>query len=498
MKEQASQTNKIAADTPTSSRRPMKVLFCASECVPFVKTGGLADVAGSLPRALVQAGEDVRVILPKYRLIPYSYICSMEHVTDFTLLMGSQSVYCGIDTIVERGVRYYFVDNLALYSGDSIYTGHESEGYRFAFFCRAILEALPRIGFFPDIIHCNDWQTGLLPALLRCQYAGDPRYDAVRTVFTIHNLRYQGLFDWGYLNGFLGLSDWCYDPERLEFYGCASCMKGGLVFGDRITTVSPTYAQEIQTPYYGERLDGLLRHRQNVLTGILNGIDTEVYDPERDPYLRVSFSRENRRGKAVQKAALQQECGLEVKENTPLMSMITRLCPQKGLDLVERVLPDIMRQDIQIFFLSKGDAYYEDIVRQAAQAYPGRIAARIELNEPLAHRVYAGSDMFLMPSQFEPCGLSQLIALRYGAIPIVRETGGLQDTVHPFNVYTDEGNGFSFRPYNAHEMLYTIERACGYYKDKALWNRLIDRAMDSDYSWSRSAEKYRELYRSLV
>ena len=275
-------------------------------------------------------------------------------------------------------------------------------------------------------------------------------------------------------------------------------MKGGLVFGDRITTVSPTYAQEIQTPYYGERLDGLLRHRQNVLTGILNGIDTEVYDPERDPYLRVSFSRENRRGKAVQKAALQQECGLEVKENTPLMSMITRLCPQKGLDLVERVLPDIMRQDIQILFLSKGDAYYEDFVRQAAQAYPGRIAARIELNEPLAHRVYAGSDMFLMPSQFEPCGLSQLIALRYGAIPIVRETGGLQDTVHPFNVYTDEGNGFSFRPYNAHEMLYTIERACGYYKDKALWNRLIDRAMDSDYSWSRSAEKYRELYRSLV
>lgn len=479
-------------------RRPLKVLYCASECVPFIKTGGLADVAGSLPRSLVASGEDVRVILPKYRLIPYSYICSMEHVVDFTILMGSQSVYCGIDTIVEGGVRYYFVDNLALYGGDSVYTGNEEEGYRFAFFCRAVLEALPRIGFFPDILHCNDWQTGLIPVLLRKQYAGDPRYDAVRTVFSIHNLRYQGLFNWGYMNSFLCLPGDVFTSEGLEFYGCLSCMKGGLVYSDRITTVSPTYAEEIKTAYYGERLDGLLRHRENVLSGILNGIDTEVYDPERDPYLRVSYSAENRRGKAVQKAALQQECGLEVRENVPILSMITRLCSQKGLDLVECVLDDIMRQDIQIIFLSKGEPHFEDFVRWAAERYPGRIAARIELNEPLAHRVYAGSDMFLMPSQFEPCGLSQLISLRYGTIPIVRETGGLKDTIEPFNVYTDEGNGFSFRSYNAHEMLFTIERACRYYRDKALWNRLIDRAMASDYSWPRSAEKYRELYRSLV
>lgn len=476
----------------------MNVLFCASECVPFVKTGGLADVAGSLPKALHTDATKLRVVLPKYRLIPYSYLCSMEHVTDFTVLMGSQSVYCGVDSMVVEGIRYYFIDNLALFGGETVYTGDRQEGYRYAFFCRAVLEMMKRLDYFPDILHCNDWQTGLIPVLLKNQYKQDSRYSHIKTVFTIHNLRYQGLYDWGEMNRVLGLEERLFNSEELEFYGCLSFMKGGIVFADKITTVSPSYADEIQCPYYGERLDGLLRKYSYRLSGILNGIDTELYDPERDPELKVSFSKDNRRGKVTQKAALQQECGLELKADTPLMSMITRLCAQKGLDLVEAVLDDIMRQDIQLLFLAKGEPHYEDFIRYAQRKYPGRVAAKVELNEGLAHRVYAGSDMFLMPSQFEPCGLSQLIALRYGAIPIVRETGGLRDTVIPFNVYTDGGNGFSFASYNAHEMLYTVERACGYYQNKALWQRLTDRAMASDYSWKQSAKAYNKLYNEMM
>ena len=483
---------------PVVEKGPLKVLLCASEAMPFIKTGGLADVAGALPVALNQEGLDVRVILPKYRLIPYTYICSMEHVVDFTVLMGSDRVYCGIDTIVENGVRYYFVDNLALFGGDRVYTGDQDEGYRFAFFCRAILEALPRIGWFPDVLHGNDWQCGLLSVLLRAQYGIDERYRAIRTVYTIHNLKFQGLFDFHWLNGYLGLNGGYFSPENLEFYGLLSCMKGGIVFSDRVTTVSPTYAEEIKTAYFGERLDGLLRKRQHVLSGILNGIDTDAYDPETDRFLRVTFSGDNRRGKAVLKASLQQECGLEQRPEAALIGFIARLTAQKGLDLIERVLDDIMRQDVQLVFLGLGDRHYEDFIRDAQNRYPGRVAAKVEMNEALAHRVYAGTDMFLMPSQFEPCGLSQMIAMRYGSIPIVRETGGLKDSVQPFNVYTDEGNGFSFSNYNAHDMLFTIERAVGYFRDEALWDRLVKRAMATDFSWHKSALVYKKLYEGLM
>ena len=483
---------------PAAEEKPLKVLLCASEAMPFIKTGGLADVVGALPVALNQAGLDVRVILPKYRLIPNTYICSMEHVTDFTILMGSDRVYCGIDTIVENGIRYYFVDNLALFGGDQVYTGNQDEGYKFAFFCRAILECLPRIGFFPDVLHGNDWQCGLLSVLLRSQYSMDPRYLAIRTVYTIHNLKFQGLFDFHWLNTYLGLSESDFTTDKLEFYGLLSCMKGGIVYSDRVTTVSPTYAEEIKSAYFGERLDGLMKKRQNVLSGILNGIDTDAYDPENDRFLRVTFSADNRRGKALLKADLQQECGLEVRPEAAVIGFIARLTAQKGLDLIERVLDDIMRQDVQLVFLGKGDQHYEDFIRTAQWKYPGRVAARIEMNEALAHRVYAGTDMFLMPSQFEPCGLSQMIAMRYGSIPIVRETGGLRDSVQPFNVYTDEGNGFSFSNYNAHDMLYTIERAVGYFHDEALWDRLVKRAMHTDFSWHRSALVYKKLYTELM
>ena len=483
---------------PVAEKPPIKVLLCASEAMPFIKTGGLADVVGALPLALREEGLDVRVILPKYRLIPEAYLSSMEHVTDFTVLMGSDRVYCGIDTMKEKGIRYYFVDNLALFGGDRVYTGNQDEGYKFAFFCRAILEALPRIGWFPDVLHGNDWQCGLLSVLLRAQYDMDPRYRRICTVYTIHNLKFQGLFDFHWLNTYLGLDGSYFSTEKLEFYGLLSCMKGGIVFSDRVTTVSPTYAEEIKSAYYGERLDGLMKKRQDVLSGILNGIDTDAYDPENDRFLRVTFSADNRRGKALLKADLQKECGLQVKPKTPLMGFIARLTAQKGLDLVERVLDDIMRQDIEIVFLGMGDAHYEEFIRRAEAKYPGRVAARVEMNEALAHRVYAGTDLFLMPSQFEPCGLSQMIAMRYGSIPIVRETGGLKDSVMPFNVYTDEGNGFSFSNYNAHDMLYTIERAVSYYRDKELWDRLVKRAMATDFSWRKSALVYKKLYEELT
>ena len=488
----------VPTPEPVTEKQPIKVLLCASEAMPFIKTGGLADVVGALPVALNQEGLDVRVILPKYRLIPYTYICSMEHITDFTVLMGGDRVYCGIDTMVENGVRYYFVDNLALFGGDQVYTGDQDEGYRFAFFCRAVLEALPRIGFFPDILHGNDWQCGLLSVLLRAQYGIDERYRRIRTVYTIHNLKFQGLFDFNRLNASLGLNGGYFSVENLEFYGLLSCMKGGIVFSDRITTVSPTYAEEIKSAYYGERLDGLMRKRQDVLSGILNGIDTDAYDPENDRFLRVTFSGDNRRGKALLKEDLQRECGLQVRPGAALIGFIARLTAQKGLDLIERVLDDIMRQDVQIVFLGKGDRYYEDFIRNAQWKYPGRVAARVEMNEALAHRVYAGTDMFLMPSQFEPCGLSQMIAMRYGSIPIVRETGGLKDSVMPFNVYTDEGNGFSFSNYNAHDMLYTIERAVSYFHDTELWDRLVKRAMATDFSWHKSALVYKQLYTELT
>ncbi|MDO4564759.1 MAG: glycogen synthase GlgA [Clostridia bacterium] len=477
----------------------MKVLFAASECVPFIKTGGLADVLGSLPVALQKEGVDARVILPKYRIMDGYWQSRLTHICHFNILMGSRQVYCGLEMVEDNGVTYYFVDNLAMFGGEQVYTGDEQEGFRFAFFCRAVLEALPRIDFFPDVLHCNDWQTGLIPCLLRAQYGIDERYRAVRAVFTIHNLRFQGLFSFERMNRVLGLNSGYFSPDNLEFYGLMSFMKGGIVFSDRVTTVSPTYAEEIRTEYFGEHLDGLLRHRSHVLSGILNGIDTKIFNPADDRFISPHFTRANPANKQRLKRQLQEELGLEPRDSVPVISMISRLTSQKGLDLIACVLDDILRMDVQLVFLGKGDENFEALLLSAQARYPGRVAVRIELNEGLAHRIYAGSDMFLMPSQFEPCGLSQLISLRYGTIPVVRETGGLKDSIQAYNMYTDEGNGFSFSNYNAHEMLRTLETAVGYYyDDKDMWKRLIKRAMSCDFSWKASAKTYARLYAELL
>lgn len=476
----------------------MKVLFCASECVPFVKTGGLADVAGALPIALRQDGVDVRVILPKYGMIDEYWKGRMTHLCHFEVLFGWERIFCGVETVVDNGVTYYFIDNETYFYVNDIYGDGTNEGLRFAFFCRAILEALPHIGFFPDVLHLNDWQTGLAAALLKTQYAGNADYAHIRTVFSIHNLKYQGLFRWQDIAGRLGLDERYFTSEYLEFYGNISCMKGGLVFADRISTVSPTYANEIKTPYFGENLDGLLRARENTLTGIINGLDYTIFNPATDRFLPYHYDPEHLEGKLTCKKALQKECGLEVKD-VPLIGMIARLSTQKGLDLIERVLGDIMRSDIQMVFLGKGEQRFVDLLNWANWRYPHRVHARIELDEGLAHRIYAGSDMFLMPSQFEPCGLSQMIALKYGSVPIVRETGGLKDTIVPYNKFTDEGNGFSFANYNAHELLFTIEHAVHYwYEDKPMWNRMMLRGMHDSFAWEKPAKQYIALYEQML
>ncbi len=477
----------------------MKVLYCASECVPFIKTGGLADVAGSLPIALSKAGAEARVLLPNYRAIDASWKKRMEHVCAFSVPFGYASVPCAVERIVLSGVIYYLIGSEAYFDADDIYGDGAAEGERFAFFCKAVLEALPHIGFFPDVLHLNDWQTGLVPALLKTQYAGDPRYARVKTLFSIHNLRYQGLFDYTVLNARLGFDARYFTQEFLEYYGMLSFMKGGLVFSDRISTVSPRYAGEIQTPYYGEGLDGLLRARAGALSGILNGIDTEMFDPACDPFLSVAYSADDLAGKATLKTQLQAECGLADAPDVPIAAMIARLTPQKGLDLVERVLTDILRQRVQLVFLGSGDKHFVDMLNWAQWRYPGRVAFRAGLNESLAHRIYAGADLFLMPSQFEPCGLSQMIALRYGTLPVVRETGGLADSVLPYNCVTGEGDGFSFANYNAHELLFTLERAVRLYEtEPEVWARLVQSGMRKDFGWAKSAGEYLALYSELA
>jgi starch synthase len=476
----------------------MKVLFCASECVPFVKTGGLADVAGALPVALAREGHDVRVILPKYRVIDAYWKSRMEHVCHFDVLFGWETLYCGIERVTDNGVEYYFVDNESHFGVTEIYGDGITEGLRFAFFSHAVLECLPRIGFFPDVMHLNDWQTGLIAALLKTQYAAKPEYARIRTVFSIHNLKYQGIFSWREIAGRLGLDERYFTYEYMEFFGCISCMKGGLVFSDRLCTVSPTYAEEIKTPFFGENLDGLLRARENTLSGILNGLDYTIFNPADDRFLAHHFDADSLEEKLACKRDLQRECDLEERD-VPLIGMIARLSQQKGLDLVERVLGDIMQSDVQLVFLGKGDRRFVDLLNWANWRYPKRVHARIELDEGLAHRIYAGADMFLMPSQFEPCGLSQMIALRYGSVPIVRETGGLRDTITPYNMYTDEGNGFSFANYNAHEMLATIERAIRYWnEDKPMWRRMMLRGMADRFDWAKPAKAYLTLYERML
>ncbi|MDR0898001.1 MAG: glycogen synthase GlgA [Oscillospiraceae bacterium] len=477
----------------------VKVLFAASECVPFVKTGGLADVVGALPPVLVAQGLDVRVILPKYGAMPEKYAQQLRHVVDFEVELGWRRQYCGIETLELSGVTYYFVDNKYYFDRPYIYGLGGDEWERYGFFCRAVLNALPLIDFQPDILHCHDWQSGMIPALHKIQYQHLPFYRDMRSIQTIHNLQYQGIFGIKEVQDCLGLGDSLFTDDKLECYGMANYLKAGMVYADEITTVSPSYAEEITTAYYGERLEGLLRARREQLKGILNGIDVGEYDPTTDPAIAATYSADDLTGKAACKAALQKELGLEIDPDAPLVGMVGRLSNQKGLDLLDRVIGDVMKNGVQLVVLGQGEGRYIDLFSWAESAYPGRLAARFEMNHGLAHRIYAGADLFLMPSQFEPCGLSQMIALRYGTIPVVRETGGLRDTVLAYNEFNGEGNGFTFFNYNAHDMLNTLSRAVAYYRDQpGIFKTLMLRGMAGDYSWDRSAGEYKALYHALL
>lgn len=479
------------------SSKKMQIVFASAECAPFVKTGGLGDVAGSLPAALVRAGAEVIVMVPKYATIKDEYKAQMEHFSDFYVSLGWRNEYCGLEKLEHDGVTYMFIDNERYFARDYPY-GFFDDGERFAFFSKAITESLQHLpaGFECDILHCNDWQTALAPVFLREFYHGLPLYDRVKTVFSIHNVAFQGQFSDTVMEDILGVA---HIPAAASQLRCDACsinyMLGALRYADAITTVSPTYANEIQTPEFGEGLDGVLRERSYALQGILNGIDVAGFDPATDKRIAANYTVENRSGKAVCKAKLQEELGLEVRDDRPLMVMVTRLTRQKGLDLVMYALDRILAGGVQVAVLGTGDRDYEDGLRYFQDKYPGTMAARIEFDPALSQRMYAAADMFLMPSKFEPCGLSQIIAMRYGTLPIVRETGGLKDTVQPYNEFTGEGTGFSFSNFNGDEMGDAVFRAARLFWDnREAWDQLVTQAMSQDFSWTRSADKYLDLY----
>ncbi|WP_339314514.1 glycogen synthase GlgA [Paenibacillus sp. FSL R10-2734] len=473
----------------------MKVLFAAAEAHPFVKTGGLADVIGALPKALKGAGVDVRVILPKYRGIPEKFTSNMEHLTEVYVPIGWRSQYCGIERMVYDGIPVYFIDNEYYFGRDGIY-GYMDDGERFAFYNRAVLECLPAIDFQPDVLHCHDWHAAVIPMLLHGHYRHNPFYSEMRSVFTIHNLLYQGVFPYEVLGELLGLDSSYFGG--VEYYGNVNFLKGGIVYSDRVTTVSPTYSEEIRTPYYGYGLDGLLNARADVLSGIVNGIDTKSYNPATDPSL-VTRYRSNLSKKNENKLALQEELGLPVDANIPMVAMVTRLVDSKGLDLLTRVLDELLyTDDIQFVLLGTGDESYERWFREAAWRYPTKLSSQILFNDALSRKIYASSDIFLMPSKFEPCGISQLLALRYGSIPVVRETGGLNDTVQAYNEESGEGNGFTFSNYNAHDMMFTLRRAISLYKQPEHWKKITKNAFAGDYSWNVSAQQYIDIYNEIT
>ncbi|MBC8080092.1 MAG: glycogen synthase GlgA [Gorillibacterium sp.] len=474
----------------------MKVLFAASEAVPFVKSGGLADVIGSLPRALQEQGVEVRIILPKYEEIPMELRQQMKLVREFGVYVGWRNQYCGLQEMEFEGLHYYFIDNEFYFKRTGIY-GYGDDAERFVFFSRAICEAIAYMDFEPDIIHCHDWQTGLVPFILRNHYGHLAQYQPLRTVFTIHNLKYQGHFSQELLQDLLGVGDSYFTAEGLEFYGGGSCMKGALLYSDLITTVSESYAEEIKTAFYGENLDGVLRARANELYGILNGLDNDFYDPMNDH--RIAFKFRNSLAKKRQnKTALQQELGLPIGADIPMIGLVSRLVEQKGIDLIEHILDELLQMDIQFVLLGTGEWKYEQMFKDAAARYPDKMSAQIRFQEELAHKIYASSDMFLMPSLFEPCGLGQLIAFRYRSVPIVRETGGLKDTVIPYNEYTGEGTGFGFANYNAHELLFAVKRAVECMNEPEVWPKIIGNIAKCDFSWGQAAKKYKQLYLELL
>ena len=481
-------------------KHPLHVVFASAEAAPFVKTGGLGDVAGSLPAALQEAGAKVIVMVPKYSTIDATWRDQMEHVCDFMVPLGWRNEYCGLERLVHDGITYLFIDNERYFKRDYPY-GFFDDGERFAFFSKAITESLQYLpdGFTCDVLHCNDWHTAMAPVFLREFYQGLPLYENVKTVYSIHNIAFQGQYSDYVLGDILGLDSVEAAARQLRSDSDSiNYMLGAINYSDAVTTVSPSYAEEIRTPEYGEGLDEALRRRQNVLSGIVNGIDVEKNDPARDTRIAATFSAKDMSGKAACKAAIQEELGLEVRDDRPLMVMVTRLTRQKGMDLVTYSLERILAGGIQVAVLGTGDRDYEDALRWFESMYPGQMAARIQFDPALSQRMYAGADLFLMPSLFEPCGLSQMIAMRYGTLPVVRETGGLRDTVRPYNQYTGEGTGFSFTHFNGEEMGDAVFRAARlFWDDRDAWNKLVAQAMDVDFSWKASAQRYLDLYLGL-
>lgn len=478
-----------------------KILFAASEGVPFIKTGGLADVVGSLPKCIDKEYYDVRVILPKYTCMRQEMKDKLEYVTHFYMDFNWTDVYVGILKAEVDGIQYYFIDNERYFGGFKPYGDNALfEIEKYAFFSKAVLSVLPILDFRPDLIHCHDWQTGLVPVYLKERFQGNDFFRGIKSVITIHNLKFQGKWDPKVVQNITGLPQYYFTPDKLEAYKDANLLKGGIVFADAVTTVSDTYAEEIKTKFYGEGLDGLLRARSGDLRGIVNGIDYEEFNPETDKYIVKPYNAVNfRKEKVKNKRALQEELGLTVDDRKMMIGVVSRLTDQKGFDLIAYVMDELCQDDIQLVILGTGEERYENMFRHFDWKYSDKVSANIFYSEELSHKIYASCDAFLMPSLFEPCGLSQLMSLRYGTVPIVRETGGLKDTVEPYNEYENKGTGFSFANYNAHEMLGTIRYAEQiYYDKKREWNKIVDRAMAADFSWEVSAKKYQEMYDWLI
>jgi starch synthase len=482
------------------TKKKLNILFVTAEMSPFAKTGGLADVAGSLPKALAELGHDVRVVMPRYRQIKGDF----EYVADFPVQLDQSVETCIIrKTEVpyklngrKKGLKVYFTDSYRLFDRDGIY-GHFDDGERFVFFCKAVLKMLPAIGFKPDVIHCNDWHTGPVCLLLKEQYSDNDWYGSISTLYTIHNLEYQGHFS-SYMVNLLNCSFDVFNPEKAEFYGMFNFMKTGLVYSDAISTVSRVYAEEIKTPQYGERLEGLLQKRSADLYGILNGLDYTEFDPEKDKLIEKNYNAGSAGDKKINKTALQKEMGLPLRD-VPVFGLVSRLSGQKGLNLIIDRIDEMLSKDIQFVLLGTGDEYYHDQFRRIAERYPDKIAVNLGFHPQLAQRIYAGSDMFLMPSRFEPCGLGQLISLRYGTIPVVRATGGLAETITDYTSDPENGNGFSFGDFSPDGMMDAINRAIDVYVNHPEeWERLIVRGMEQDFSWKASAVKYEELYKNII
>lgn len=475
----------------------MNILMLSSEVAPYAKSGGLGDVLGALPQNLAAQGHDVRVMLPKYGLIAERFVSEMQFELYMYIPLGWRNKYCGVFSIKKAGVTYYFIDNEYYFGEKCLYKWDDLE--RFCFFSKAALELLPKLGFKPDIIHCNDWQTGAVPVILEAYYKQNDFYRHIRTVFTIHNLKYQGVYSIDAVKDMLSLDDSFFTDDKLEFHGCANLMKAGIVYAHRVTTVSPTYAEEIKTPTGGERLDGLLSARSNSLYGILNGIDYEEYNPKTDGSIFCNYGlRDAVEGKKKNKMALQEQLGLPVDGEKVMIGLVSRLVDQKGLDIIADAMVELTGLDMQFVIVGTGDEKYENMFRHYAWCNPQKVSANIMFSNEMAHRVYAAADLFLMPSLFEPCGLGQLIALSYGTIPVVRETGGLKDTIRSYNEFTGEGNGFSFYAPDAHDMVYTIKRAISFFADKPVWKKLVQRAMKEDFSWTESAKRYLDIYQELM